>query len=65
MGNTTVELVFEYKELFENIKMSVINFFPSDFFIKLTMVAMGLVVGYGVNRILTDDDKSKNKNVSK
>lgn len=62
MGNTTVEIIFTYEEVLNNVKNAVIGFFPGDFFIKLTMIAMALVVGYGVNRLMTDDDKKGNVN---
>lgn len=62
MGNTNVEIIFSYEEVLNNIKNYIIGFFPQDFFIKLTMIAMALVVGYGVNRILSDDVKKEDVN---
>lgn len=59
MMNTRFEVVITFDEFINEIKTSILNFFPDDFLIKLTMIAMALVVGYGVNRILTDNPKVK------
>jgi len=59
MMNTRFEVVITFDEFINEIKTSILSFFPDDFLIKLTMIAMALVVGYGVNRILTDNPKVK------
>ena len=59
MMNTRFEVVITFDEFINEIKTSILSFFPDDFLIKLTMIAMALVVGYGINRILTDNPKVK------
>lgn len=59
MTNTRVEVVLEFDEFIENIKTSFINLFPEDFYIRILIVLMALVVGYGVNKILTDTPNIK------
>lgn len=57
--NTTVEVVISFDEYVNELKNNFISLFPEDLYIRLLIVAMALVVGYGVNRILTDNPKVK------
>jgi hypothetical protein len=57
--NTTVEVVITFDEYVNELKNNFLSLFPEDLYIRLLIVAMALVVGYGINRILTDTPNAK------
>ena len=57
--NTTVEVVITFDEYVNELKNNFLSLFPEDLYIRLLIVAMALVVGYGINRILTDTPNIK------
>ena len=55
----TVEPIIEVDEFLEQLKNNFLGLFPEDIYIRLLIVAMALVFGYGLNKILTDTPNTK------
>lgn len=67
MFDTKVELIFDIDKLLNNIKDSILNFFPYDFVPKLLLALMAVVFVFGINRLyeINKIDKSKGKTTEK
>lgn len=51
MFNTEVEIVFSIDKVINNIRNSIVNFFPWDFIPRLLLALMGVVFVLGIYRL--------------
>ena len=51
MFNTEVEIVFSIDKVINNIRDSIVNFFPWDFIPRLLLALMGVVFVLGIYRL--------------
>lgn len=51
MFNTEVEIVFNIDKVINNIRDSIVNFFPWDFIPRLLLALMGVVFVLGIYRL--------------
>ncbi len=58
MFYTKVEVIFDIDNVLNNIKNSIINFFPYDFIPRLLLALMGVVFVLGIYRLYEINSKN-------
>lgn len=58
MFDTKVEVIFDIDGLINNIKNSIINFFPYDFIPRLLLALMAVVFVLGIYRLYEINSKN-------
>lgn len=59
MFDTKVEIIFDMDKIINNIKDSIINFFPYDFIPKLLLASMTLIFVFGLLRLYEINKKEE------